>query len=80
MANLTIKNIPQTLVEKLKLQASLCRCSLNNEVIRCLECAAGSVPLDPDSLLAKVHAIRPTSIHARLTDKTLQELKSKGRP
>lgn len=80
MANLTIKNIPQPLVEKLKIQASLSRRSLNHEVIRCLECAAESVPLDSDSLLAKVRAIRSTPAHTRLTDKTLRELKNKGRP
>ena len=80
MANLTIKNIPQPLVEKLKIQASLYRRSLNHEVIRCLECAAESVPLDSDSLLAKVRAVRPTPAQTRLTDKTLRELKDKGRP
>lgn len=80
MANLTIKNIPDPLVEKLKSQASLYRRSLNHEVIRCLECAAESVPLDPDSLLANIRAIRPTPIKTRLTDKTLKELKDKGRP
>ena len=80
MANLTITNIPQPLVDKLKLQAPLYRRSLNHEVIRCLECAAESVPLDPDSLLAKVRAIRPAPAQTRLTDKTLRELKDKGRP
>jgi len=80
MANLTIKNIPQPLVEKLKIQASLHRRSLNREVIRCLECAAESVPLDPDSLLAKARAIRQAPTHMRLTDKILRELKEKGRP
>ena len=80
MANLTIKNIPQTLVEKLKVRASLHRRSLNHEVIRCLECAAESVPLDPESLLAKARAIRQVPTHTRLTDKILSELKEKGRP
>lgn len=80
MANLTIKNIPQPLVEKLKVQASLHRRSLNHEVIRCLECAAESVPLDPDSLLAKARAIRQVPTHTRLTDKILKEIKDRGRP
>jgi len=80
MANLTIKNIPQPLVAKLKIQASLSRRSLNHEVIRCLECAAESVPLDSASLLAKVRATRLTPAQTRLTDKTLRELQDKGRP
>ena len=80
MANLTIKNIPEPLVEKLKAQAAAHRRSLNHEVIRCLECAAESVPLDADSLLAKARAIRQTPAHTRLTDKSLKALKEHGRP
>ncbi len=79
MATLTIKNIPEPLVEKLKAQAAVHRRSLNHEVIRCLESIAESVPLDPDSLLAKVRAIRRVPTDARLTDKLLKELKEKGR-
>ncbi|MEX0829495.1 MAG: hypothetical protein WD032_04570 [Nitrospirales bacterium] len=80
MANLTIKNIPEPLVEKLKNQATAHRRSLNHEVIRCLECAAESVPLEPENLLATARAIRQVPAHTRLTDKSLRELKEKGRP
>ena len=80
MANLTIKNIPEPLVEKLKTQAAAHRRSLNHEVIRCLECAAESVPLEPENLIAKARAIRQTPAHTRLNDKSLRALKKEGRP
>ncbi|GJL54446.1 MAG: hypothetical protein NPIRA02_15780 [Nitrospirales bacterium] len=79
MATLTIKNIPEPLVRKLKNQAEVHRRSLNHEVIQCLEQAAGSVPLNPESLIARARIIRksPTT---RLTDRTLQKLRTEGRP
>ena len=80
MATLTIKNIPQPLVEKLKTQAAIHRRSLNHEVIRCLEQVAESVPLDPESILVRARAIRRVPAKTRLTDRLLLTLKTEGRP
>ena len=80
MATLTIKNIPQTLVQKLKTQATVHRRSLNHEVIRCLEQAAESTPLDPESILVRARTVRRVPAKGRLTDQTLLGLKNAGRP
>ncbi|MCA9473460.1 MAG: hypothetical protein MRJ96_11895 [Nitrospirales bacterium] len=80
MATLTVKNIPEPLVQKLKDQAALHRRSLNHEVIRCLEQAAECVPLDPKSLIARARDIRQVPKKTRLTDHRLLKLKSEGRP
>ncbi|GJL49295.1 MAG: hypothetical protein NPIRA01_05220 [Nitrospirales bacterium] len=80
MATLTIKNIPEPLVRKLKNQAEVHRRSLNHEVIQCLEQAAGSVPLNPESLIAHARTIRKSPTTTRLTDRTLQKLRTEGRP
>ncbi len=80
MATLTVKNIPEPLVKKLKNQAALHRRSLNHEVIRCLEQAAECVPLDPKNLIARMRAIRRVPTKTRLTDRKLLKLKTEGRP
>lgn len=79
MATLTLKNVPDPLVRRLKRQATLHRRSLNLEVIACLEAAAQSVPIDVDAMLARVRALRKTPVGFRLTDKLLNRLKSEGR-
>ncbi len=80
MANLTIKNIPQPLVQRLKRRAVLHHRSLNHEVIACLESAAQAVQVDPDAFLARVRMLRRTPARFRLTDRTLARLKASGRP
>ena len=80
MATLTIKNIPQPLVEKLKAQAVVHRRSLNHEVIWCLEQVAESRPLDAKSILTRARSVRRIPAKGKLTDRVLQELKTEGRP
>jgi plasmid stability protein len=79
MASLTIKNVPERLVRRLKRQASAHRRSLNLEVIACLEQATQSVPVDPETLLARIRAIR-VEPRIPVTDRLLAELKAEGRP
>ena len=80
MATLTVKNIPQPVVDKLKQQAMLHRRSLNLEVIACLEAAVESNPVDPEALLARIRALRVRPSRVRLTDRLLTQLKAAGRP
>jgi plasmid stability protein len=80
MANMTIKNIPDPLVRRLKRQAALHRRSLNLEVIACLEASAQAVPVDPDTLLARIRQLRRAPKGFRLTDRALARLKTEGRP
>ena len=79
MATLTIKNIPESLVKRLKKQAAAHRRSLNFEVISYLEQMAQSVPVDADALLVRARSIRRTPKGTRLTDRQLHELKVAGR-
>jgi plasmid stability protein len=79
MATLTIKNISETLMKRLKKQAAAHRRSLNFEVISYLEQMTRSIPVDADALLARVRAVRRTPKGVRLTDRLLHELKVAGR-
>lgn len=79
MANLTIKNVPEPLVRRLKAQAVRNRRSLNLEIIHSLEAATGPVPVDPNTLLARVRAVRRAPKGLRLDDRLLTRLKREGR-
>lgn len=73
MTNLTIKNIPDSVYRRLKARAERHHRSLNSEVIHCLEQATGGVPTDPDTLLARVRAVRE---RGRLPYRTPEELRA----
>ncbi len=77
---LTIKNIPDKVLKRLKSLAAMHRRSLNGEVIACLEQLTGTVPFDPASVLAQARELRKQSRGPLLTDKRLAELKAAGRP
>ena len=79
MATLTIKNIPEPLVRRLKQQAAAQHRSLNFQVISYLEQMTQSVPVDADTLVARARAIRQTPKGIKLTDRLLHELKVAGR-
>ncbi len=79
MATLTIKNVPEPLVRRLKRKATMHRRSLNLEVIACLEQATQSVPLDPETILARARALRVRP-GVRVTDRLLARLRAEGRP
>jgi len=79
VATLTIKNIPEPLVKRLKQQAAAHRRSLNFQVISYLEQMTHSVPVDADALLARARTLRRTPKGMKLTDRILDELKVAGR-
>ncbi len=79
MAILTVKNIPDAVYRRLKRQAAQHRRSLNQEIIACLERSAGSVPLDPDTFLARARELRNLVKGPLLTERRLKQLKSAGR-
>lgn len=80
VATMTIKNMPDPLLKRLKKQAVVHRRSLNLEVIACLEQLFHSAPVDPDALLVRARALRRSPRGLRVTDRVLRELKLAGRP
>lgn len=79
MPNLTIKNLPQAVYERLKWSAQESRRSLNSEVIHRLESSVGSAAADPEALLAQVRALRLRTPLPHLTDDVLREARERGR-
>jgi hypothetical protein len=70
MPNLTIKNIPADLLERLKDGAHAGRRSLNSEVIHRLELSAGRSAVDVEAVLEELRTVRA---HPRLPYLTDQE-------
>jgi len=56
--SLTLKNIPNTVYERLKMSAEAHRRSLNSEAIVCLESALLLNPLTVNDRLARARALR----------------------
>lgn len=79
MANLTIKNIPPALHERLEERAARNHRSLNSEVIHALEGATGGVPVDTEALLASVRAVRERAALPYRTPDELRSLRDEGR-
>ena len=80
MASLTIKNVPDPILARLRKRAVAHRRSLKSEVIACLESITGAAPVDPEALLARIRAVRVSPRGMRLTDRHLSRLKGTGRP
>lgn len=73
MRNLTMKNIPDPLYERLRERAERHRRSVNSEVITLLEEGLAPRPGDPDELLVEVRALRERDEVRYLTNEALRE-------
>lgn len=80
MPNMTIKNVPEDLHEKLKKSAQVHGRSINNEVIYCLKRSLQGGRIDPESFLARVDALQKELSLPPLTDKILRKAREEGRP
>ena len=79
MANLTIKNIPEELYQKLKKSAKLNRRSMNSEILVCLEQVLLKPELDQTKILQRIRQLRAQSNRNLLTDEQILKLKNEGR-
>ena len=79
MATLTIKNIPDTLVKRLKQRAAQHRRSLNSEVIDVLDSTTRVTPVDVEEEIALIRARRPIPETVRITPEQIKAWKNAGR-
>ena len=80
MANLTIKNIPDALYEKVKASAEASRRSINSEIIVLIERAFQSYRPGPEEVDAEASRLREMTSHYHLTEEELNKWKNEGRP
>ena len=77
---LTLKNIPDTVYQRLKAAAESNRRSLNSEAIVRLESALLAAPGDTSRRIARARAIRAALSPARFAPADIAELKQHDRP
>ncbi|HEX6748660.1 MAG TPA: Arc family DNA-binding protein [Longimicrobium sp.] len=81
MATLTLKGIPDELLDRLRRRAELHRRSLNSEALYVLEQSVGPVRFDPEEMLARVRAVRAEIGEViPLTPEMFEEAVNEGRP
>ena len=80
MPNITLKNIPDPLYEKIKEAAQLHRRSLNSEVLYCIERTLDTHKIDVEEHLELAKQLRKITKDYPLTDEMLNEAKNWGRP
>lgn len=78
MANVTIKDLPTQLHERLKENAKMNRRSLNAEVITLLEAAMEPRKVNVDEVLAAARAVR-SQVKRELSDQDINRMKRQGR-
>jgi hypothetical protein len=81
MATITLKNIPNTLYERLKYFAKLRHRSLNSEIIFNLEKSVGLAEEDPEKLRQQAKAFRERLVKkGQLTPEDIEKAINEGRP
>jgi plasmid stability protein len=80
VASLTIKGIPDSLLDMLRKRAEQHRRSLNSEVLQLLESSAGAARIDSGEMLARIHRLQERAPLPPLTDAELEHAIDDGRP
>jgi hypothetical protein len=80
MASLTIKGVPEQVLERLRDSAAANRRSLNSEVLYRLEQSIQHRVAEPEVFLARARELRARTPLPGLTDEALRRMKDEGRP
>ena len=79
MKNLTLKNIPDALYDRLKRVAEKHRRSINSEILACLERSILPQAVDADDVIAEARRIRQRAGRAPLKTEDLLRARDRGR-
>lgn len=80
MVTITVKNIPEELYERIKLQAKANRRSINNEIISIFEQAIPKrTPMNVKEVLERARRVRELTAHYAITEDELNRWKKEGR-
>ncbi len=76
---LTLKNIPDSVYERLKAAAELHRRSMNSEAVVCLEAVLSPTRVGPTERLARARELRAVLKPAKFLARDIDALKRAGR-
>ena len=79
MRNITIKNIPEDLYEKIKRNANANRRSLNQEIIVCIEKSVMGEEVAPEQLINNARRLRKKTASHYLKNEELNQIKGYNR-
>ena len=79
MKNVTLKNIPDRLYDRLRQAAEQHRRSINSEILACLERSVLPHPIDVDDVISRAHEIRARAGRAVLKTEELLRARDRGR-
>ncbi|MCC5934637.1 MAG: Arc family DNA-binding protein [Candidatus Cyclonatronum sp.] len=79
MPSVTVKNIPESVYNKLKQQAQAQHRSMNSEIIACLERAVEPARVSQEEILHQARLMR-SRVRGSLTAEEIQDAKNQGRP
>ena len=79
MPAITLKNIPDTLYEQLKVAANAHHRSLNSEILYCVERTLGTHKINVAEHIDFARKLREKTARHNLTDQELNDAKNKGR-
>jgi len=80
MVTVTIKNIPEEIYEKIKLQARANRRSVNSEILSIFEHAVQKLtPIDVQETLERARKARELTAHYTITNEEIDRWKKEGR-
>ena len=80
MPNITVKNVPSDVYERVRQLAAANRRSINSEIIVCLERAVGGRSTDLEAMLEDARALRERTARYTISDEELDAAKREGRP
>lgn len=80
MTTITVKNIPEEIYEKIKLQAKANGRSVNSEIISILEHAVQRLtPMNVEDVLERARETRKLTAHYTITNEEIDRWKKEGR-
>ncbi|MEX0646676.1 MAG: Arc family DNA-binding protein [Balneolaceae bacterium] len=79
MPSITVKNIPDSIYQKLKQQARAQHRSMNSEIIACLERTVEPKRVSPDEILRQARMMRK-KVRGSLSAEEIQDAIDQGRP
>jgi hypothetical protein len=80
MPSLTVKGLPEDVIESLRRSAQRNRRSLNSEILYRLEQSVQHRVAEPEAILARIRELRARRPLPELTDDELRRMKDAGRP
>lgn len=79
MVTLTIKNVPEQVYERIKMQAKNNHRSINGEILSILEQAIAIPPIDVQETLKRARKVRELTAHYTITANEIEKMIREGR-